>query len=70
MSSILRSISGGLRNGFAQNSGKSIKNRKNIIYFSTFVVPFCFVVKIGIFSVARRFKSEAAATEESRREIS
>jgi len=40
MSSILRSISTGLRNGFAQNN--------------------------GIFSVARRFKSEAAATEESR----
>jgi len=40
MSSILRTISSGLRNGFAQNS--------------------------GIFSVARRFKSEAAATEENK----
>jgi len=40
MSSILRSISSGLRNGFAQNS--------------------------GIFSAARRFKSEVAATEDNR----
>lgn len=65
MSSILRSLSSGLRGGFAQNSGEFAEISEN--YEKVFY--FCFVVFLGIFSVARRFKSEAAATEETRREL-
>lgn len=46
---------------------KTMVNMEKAVKKTISQILFCFVVQPGIFSVARRFKSEAA-TEESRRE--